>query len=323
MEFKGYTFGYGAKPGTFKSDEGKKSMDACMALGLNWICIPVPVDEETYSSTEITFDYKRNLSYKDVMFAVQRAHENGVRVCLKPMVNCKDGAWRASIDFPDGDMVGRDVFWEKWFESYNAFMLYYAEMAEDTGCEMLCIGCEMLGTERKTDYWRKLINKIRKVYHGKLVYNTNHGSEDKVEWFDALDYIGTSAYYRVGTPEGSSASEMKAAWKKVAAELSIISKRFNKKIIFMEIGCRSAKGLASMPWDFAHKELPFDEDEQAAFYESVLDVMKDEKWFDGFFWWDWSAKIYDDREAAQKDQGFNIHLKKAEQVLKKYYALIK
>jgi hypothetical protein len=51
--------------------------------------------------------------------------------------------------------------------------------------------------------------------------------------------------------------------------------------------------------------------------------MKDEKWFDGFFWWDWSAKIYDDREAAQKDQGFNIHLKKAEQVLKKYYALIK
>ena len=44
------------------------------------------------------------------------------------------------------------------------------------------------------------INKIRKVYHGKLVYNTNHGSEDKVEWFDALDYIGTSAYYRVGTP---------------------------------------------------------------------------------------------------------------------------
>ena len=33
------------------------------------------------------------------MFAVQRAHENGVRVCLKPMVNCKDGAWRASIDF--------------------------------------------------------------------------------------------------------------------------------------------------------------------------------------------------------------------------------
>ena len=33
-------------------------------------------------------------------------------------------------------------------ESYNAFMLYYAEMAEDTGCEMLCIGCEMLGTEK-------------------------------------------------------------------------------------------------------------------------------------------------------------------------------
>ena len=49
-------------------------------------------------------------------------------------------------------------------------MIYYAELAEETGCEMLCIGCEMSGTERKETHWRALIAKIREVYHGKLVY---------------------------------------------------------------------------------------------------------------------------------------------------------
>ena len=36
MEFKGYHLAMGLN-WNFKSDEGKKSMDACMALGLNWI----------------------------------------------------------------------------------------------------------------------------------------------------------------------------------------------------------------------------------------------------------------------------------------------
>jgi hypothetical protein len=38
------------------------------------------------------------------------------------------------------------------------------------------------------------------------------------------------------------------------------------------------------------------------------------------FWWDWSTFIYDNQEDADKDIGFNIHMKKAETVLKKYYA---
>ena len=37
------------------------------------------------------------------------------------------------------------------------------------------------------------------------------------------------------------------------------------------------------------------------------------------FWWDWSTCIYDDEETAKKDNGFNIHLKKAEKILPKGY----
>ena len=40
---------------------------------------------------------------------------------------------------------------------------------------MFCLCCEMLGTERKEEEWRRTIDAVKKFYDGKLVYNTNHG----------------------------------------------------------------------------------------------------------------------------------------------------
>lgn len=320
MEIKGYTYGYGGGAGVYRTPEAVTSQDLLFDTGVNWICLATAVEQDTYASTDILFDYRRNASDKDLSFVIKRAHDRGIKVCLKPMINCKDGAWRAQIDFPDGDMIGRDVWWSKWFESYTAFLLHYAELAEDTGCEMFCLGCEMLGTERKVDYWRELIRKVREVYHGPLVYNTNHGKEDRVEWFDAIDYIGTSAYYRVAKEPGADVDTMKAAWENVCDHLRPLAEKLGKKVIFMEIGCRSALGCATMPWDFAHRDLPYSAEEQANFYESCISTLSKEDWFAGFFWWDWSTRIYTTQEAADKDLGFNIHLKKAEKVLKEWYA---
>lgn len=74
-----------------------------------------------------------------------------------------------------------------------------------------------------------------------------------------------------------------------------------------------------MPWDFNHVNLPWDEEEQANFYDSCLEVFSEEEWFAGVFWWDWSTKIYNTKEEAHEDLGFNIHLKKAEDVIKRWY----
>jgi hypothetical protein len=227
--------------------------------------------------------------------------------------------WRAYIRFPDLNMREVDVYWVKWFESYSAFMLHYAALAQELRCEMFCVGCEMSGTEHKTDCWRELIGKIREVYSGALVYNTNHHREDALPWWDALDYMGTSAYYQVGE-NGAERDNMLAEWEAVRERLGAISDKTGKKYIFMEIGCRSAKGCSAMPWDFSHKEFPFSEDEQADFYETCLDVFMKDGRFAGAFWWDWSTVIYDTVPEAKRDLGFNIHLKKAETVIREKYA---
>lgn len=320
MEIKGFTYGYDSHKGLLPTPEAYKSREALMDIGINWVCLAFAVNQKSYSSTEIYYDYAKNDSDLELIETINHFHERGVKVCLKPMINPSDGMWRALIDFPDETMFNENSYWSKWFRSYKAFMLHYAEIAEYTHCEMLCIGCEMLGTERREAEWRDVIAGIRALYNGPLTYNTNHGKEDLAKWYDAIDYLGTSAYFPVADKPNATMEEMSAEWEKIADRLEAKSKALGKKILFIEIGCRSAAGCATMPWDFTHREFPYSEDEQANFYESCIKTMSGRDWFMGFFWWDWSTRIYDKPEDAKKDDGFNIHFKKTEKLLKEWYS---
>ncbi|MCD7730756.1 MAG: glycosyl hydrolase family 53 [Oscillospiraceae bacterium] len=315
MDIKGFTYGYNAGKGMFTKPEADESMEALASLGGNWVCLVITVYQEHFYSTSFGFDYRRTATDKELCRAIDKLKSLGLKVCLKPLLNSADGTWRANIGFPEADCGDVD-YWKEWFSCYNAFICHYAEIAEDKGCEMLCVGCEMLGTERKEDYWRSLIADVRKIYGGELVYNANHGKERNIKWFDAVDYIGTSAYYPVAETPGESLENMCMAWKKTKQQLREISEENGgKKIIFMEIGCRSARGCAMMPWDFTHKDFPYDEDEQANFYESALKTMSDEEWFGGFFWWDWYTFI----PKQKNERGFSIYGKKAENIVREWY----
>ena len=317
MFIKGFTYGFDGRRGAYQTEEALESMKKLSETGCEWTALAFTIMQDTYSSTQIRPDYRYTVTDKDIITAVERFHKLGVKVCMKPIVNCADGVWRAHISFPESDFANRIDYWKEWFSSYTAFLCHYAEIAEETGCEMFCVGCEMLGTEQKEEYWRRTIECVRQVYHGPLVYNTNHGSEMNVKWWDALDYIGTSAYYKVAKCPGDSLENMTSEWKKHCDNLEKVSaENGGKQIIFMEIGCRSAKGCAMMPYDFNHKEFPYDEDEQANFYESCIQTFWDKKWFGGFFWWDWYTKL----PAASHETGFSIFGKKAEKVIRDWYS---
>ena len=315
---KGFSYGYMANRGDYRSSKGIKSQDLLYELGVNWVCLPIVNYQKNVSSNEVYNKYQ-NVCERDIVSFVKKAHYNNVKVCLKPMLNSEDYMWRAHIGQTWAKTEDIDFNWDKWFKSYTDFIIYYAELAEELGCEMFCIGCEMLGTEHRSCDWSTLIRRVRGAYSGKLIYNTNHHEEEGSTWFDMLDYIGTSAYYPVGV-NGTSKKEMKTEWEKVKRRLDDLSDRKGKKYLFMEIGCRSAKSCSTMPWDFDQTGLPWSEEEQANFYESCIETFAgDPKHFAGVFWWDWSTFIYNTVEEAQQDVGFNIHLKKAETILKDFY----
>ncbi|MCY0878723.1 MAG: glycosyl hydrolase family 53 [Firmicutes bacterium] len=314
---KGMTFGWDADRGDLRTAQARESLRHLRETGAEWIALAFRVYQDSVFSTRIYFDYGTTVTDGDLIVAVGEARELGLKICLKPVVNSRDGLWRGFIRFPEesNDSVN---YWQDWFRSYRHFINHYAEIAEELNVDMFCVGCEMVQTEHRTDDWLRVVEEVRARYHGPLVYNANHGSEDQVAWFSAVDYVGTSAYYPVANAPGATAAEMRGRWELVKERLEKLYERFQRPILFMEIGCRSASGAAQMPWDFLHREWPSNEEEQAAFYESALETFWDESWFSGFFWWDWPVHLYDIRD-AEHNTGFCVYGKKAEAILRQFY----
>lgn len=313
----GMSYGYMANRKELITQKAQRSQELMYQLNNNWVSLSVVNYQKAFYSTEIYADYMRTPTDRDIEIFVKKAHLNKVKVCLKPMVELEDHMWRAHIGFPDLNLEDMDVYWRKWFISYKHFLLHYAELAQELGIEMFCIGCEMLGTEHRQYDWLYLIDEIRRVYSGKIVYSTNHDREDSQSWFDQLDYIGTSAYYPVGGIS-KTYEEMVQEWTKVKWRLNAIAESRNKQYIFMEIGCRSVEDASSHPWEF-NEDLKWNEQEQYNFYKSCFDVFMNEPNFAGVFWWDWPTYQYETREEAEKNRDFNIHLKKTEKLVQQVY----
>ena len=312
---KGYTWGFYSGTGAFATKEAEHSMEYLASLGLNCICIPVNCFQEAFYSLNVFSLFGRTQTDDEVRFAVRKAKKLGLKVCLKPMVDCLDRSWRARINFP----TESDEYWNKWFGSYTRFMLYYAKLAEEEGAEMLCTGCEMAGMDSQEKHCRELIANVRKVYGGIVMHNINHGDEFRFPWLADVDIIGISAYYPVSEKDDNSIDTMRRKWAEHREMLRKCHTHYDRPIMFAEIGVRNERGCTMYPWDFRYRpEMPYDEQEQADFYLSAMETMWDEPYFRGFFWWDWKA-VLPPPEKAKENKDFTIYGKKAESVLKEWY----
>lgn len=311
---KGYTFGWCAVAGDYQTDEAYASLKRLKENGVDYICLAFYALQDTFASTNIYYEYGVTPTDEDIVCIINKAHELGMKVCLKPAVNCKDGTWRAHISFPS-----EGQYWARWFSSYTRFLLHYAKLAEKHGCEMLCTGCEMNSMNRQSAHCRKMIEAVRGVYSGIVMHNVNHNSEMDADWLDLVDVVGISAYYSLGEDGVCGREVMARKWREAKKVVKETHLKYGKPVMFAEIGMRSEKNCSAYPWDCdSSRQMPADQQEQADYYETAMEAFWNEPWFCGFFWWDWPAILYDAKD-AEKNKDFCIYGKKAETILKKWY----
>jgi len=332
---KGFTWGWTGWRGQYLGDRPADSMKKLAETNSNWVCISFGADMDKPNVPEIHWgdSYSRMATDAEIKHAIQLARDNNLKVILKPVVNVYDGTWRAWIKFEDKPEKKNMTQWNKWWNNYRSFILHYAKIAEDTNCEMFCMGCEMESTEEFEIRWRNLLTEVRQIYGGPLVYNANHGREDKITWLDAVDVIGLSAYYPVGTddvltalkddlskipPSDTSVESQKQRWIPIRQQLEQLSKKFNRPIFFIEIGLCNAKGCAAAPWTHEDPNMIYDAEEQSRFYQATVETFWNQPWFIGFTWWEWSAQLYD-KDKAGTNIGFGIYGKPAEDVIRQWY----
>ena len=171
---------------------------------------------------------------------------------------------------------------------------------------MLCVGCEMVQTDRREAEWRALIAEVRAVYDGLVTYNCDKYQEDHVGWWDAVDVISSSGYYPVDD------------WENQLDRIEPVVAASGKPFFFMEAGCPSRVGSPALPNDWNLRGAP-SEQAQVDWYEAAFAACARRDWVRGFMLWDWPARLYDEADATSDDD-YCMFGKAAEGVVRNAYA---
>jgi len=326
IEFKGITF-VGDKycPFVNYSDPlALKSLEKLSETGANWVAIVVTEYQDYTNSTEIYPLYDNYIKndyfiYKTETLSglenlIEKAKTLNLKVMLKPHIDLSrekryNETWRGNI----GEPFTENSQWKKWFESYEKFILKYAQLAEKLKVEMFSVSCELIATSKMDEFWLDIIRKIRKVYSGLLTDSANHdGEEFNKTWWNELDFIGVDAYYLPIKNDDLEFSEINIdqVLNDAVEKLKNLSQKFKKDVIITEVGFCSGNCKRE------EKVLLKDHYMQAYYYERFIRIFSQHTFIKGYFWWAWNSDPY---FGGNDDMCISPQNKLSEYVLRKYY----
>jgi hypothetical protein len=244
---------------------------------------------------------------------IESLKKKDIKIMMKPQIWISRGEFTGYLKMTD------ETGWKALESSYSKFILDFAQLAEDTKSEILCIGTELEQfVMNRPEYWNSLILEIKKVYKGKLTYAANWDEFKRTPFWKALDFIGVDAYFPVSDVKTPSIEECIAGWLKHKAVISGISTKYNKPILFTEFGYRSVDFTGKEPWQSDRNMGDVNLVAQTNATQALFDSFWNENWFAGGFIWKWFHKH--DKVGGANNNMFTPQNKPVEAVIKSHYS---
>lgn len=267
-----------------RGDDGRASFRRLSRLGVTWVSIhtwdPLQrgLDEPLLAAPS-----RRRFEAPRLGALVRRAHEAGLKVLFKPHLEMQ---WGAGPGTHNKVAMRSEADWRRWFSGYEGYLLPYAKAARSAGVDMFCVGRELDHTviEREAD-WRRIVSLVRREFDGPLVYSANFDTWTSIGFWDALDFIGVSAYFPLSRKEDPSLAELGAGWDRALSPLGEASRRFGKPVLLTEAGFPAVAAAARAPWQ--EPPSPPDVWAQARCYEATLRALAARPFVEGAFFWLW------------------------------------
>ncbi len=240
---------------------------------------------------------------EELRAAIRQIRAAGLRAVVKPHVWVPK-RWAGAVAPAD------EEGWRQWFEGYGQAVLHIARVAAKEKAAAFVIGTELKRTVQRPE-WLPLIANLRAVFPGPLIYVAhNIDGAEKVPFWGRLDAVGLSLYPPLGPDDDHAAH--RAVIDAVAARIDALAERTGKPVVVGEVGIRSAKGAAAMPWQSA------EEREAQAAPRLQAEVLSD--WLRaldrpsvrGVLVWRW---LSDPAAGGLQDTDFTVQGKPAAQVL--------
>jgi hypothetical protein len=237
-----------------------------------------------------------------VINIINEAQNMGYDVMLKPHVDIEDGTFRGEISPSDID---------QWFESYENFIIHYAQIAQQTGVDIFCIGTELKNLSSQLE-WFDIIGSVRGIFYGPVVYAANWDEYPSVGFWEYLDFIGIDAYFPLARDREATIEEYLQNLDIWLYQIDHFQSNVGKDIVITEVGFKSVKGSAVNPYDWQYEGI-MDEVSQADAYRTILSTLQRKSWLAGLFFWYWDPILKHD------SVGYTPYDKQAEQVLKEFW----
>jgi uncharacterized membrane protein len=300
----GFTYN-GLNLTSYQTNEYLNSASAAATMrqtGANYGAVMVTQYQQTSTSNVIAPELTSSAGYTNsdptspsdaaVVTAIKNMQAQGLVVSMKPQVDSLDGVFRGNFA-PTNPTA--------WFQSYQTFILHYAQIASQNGVGLLVIGTELKslsGSAYKSN-WETIITALRTQYPDlTLAYGANAtGAGDEfttVSFWADVDIIGVDGYFPLTNQTDPSLSALVSAWTgnkngfNAVAALKNLQSTYNKPLIFTEIGYVSVAGTNEQP--YASLNGAYDPTEQQNCYEAFFEVFSQQTaWMKGVFWWEWTV----------------------------------
>jgi hypothetical protein len=306
--------GYSVVDG-YGSSSSAASMAHLKSLGAGWIALSPYAFMRDPGRPEVFFQHSETQpagTENDwaVLADIERAHQLGLKVMLKPQVWLSGSHWTGDVEMKD------EAGWRGFFSAYREFLTHYALLAAAGDADMLVIGVELQATtSRREADWRALIATARSVYDGPLTYAANWGGEfENLPFWDALDYAGLDCYYPLSADLSASDEEIARGAREAAGRAEAVARRTGRPIILTEVGFPAVAAAWTAPHD-EETGRAFDPAAQARGYRAILAAFWDRPWLAGLYWWKWPTTP----PGLGSDPSFSPRGRPAEQVLAEWY----
>ncbi|HMQ06184.1 MAG TPA: hypothetical protein PKC30_02730 [Saprospiraceae bacterium] len=286
-----------------------------LTINARWIAI-IPYAFTRPGEGEVRYNHRRQWwgeTPEGIRESILKAKENGFRIMLKPQVYIP-GSWVGDMNFTSEDD------WHLWESTYEKYIMDMVCIAMELDVELFCIGTEYKWAATKREaFWRRLVTNIRDVYDGTLTYSANWDQYNQIPFWDALDFIGISAYFPLTEEVNPTPDLLKKKWKPIVRTLKKFSEKNRKKILFTEYGYLSVDGCAGSSWLLEKniRNLSVNEEAQATAYKALLSTFHAEDFWAGGFLWKWFPSMKGHEGYPERD--YTPQGKMAEEVIREMY----
>lgn len=198
-----------------------------------------------------------------------------------------------------------------WFWNWKTKVLFpmIERLAEPLNAEYFTVSNNFVHMEYATGYWTDLFREVKEKFSGEIIYKTNWWLT--AEWEPStiakynqklnnslfgssdLDVISIGAYFELTDKANPSVAHLKETLKgttkfnrnqNVYQEIMNFSSKWNKKMMFGELGAPKYDGYAAEPWNpnptgYGGK---LNNQAQYNYFKAYIETFGRENWYNGF-----------------------------------------